>query len=146
MATSMNGQIFFGNLTPGVQYTISFSSPYFKFPDLPVNVTDPGNIDTYVTVPDPTPTPTGTPTDTPTPEPTPTESSSPPPPPPPGPGGLKWSFPTGMAIKSAPAIGSDGTIYVGSHNGTIYALYGTGSSLGGWPMFHQNLLHTGLLS
>ncbi len=39
--------------------------------------------------------------------------------------GVKWSYDTGAngAVLSSPAIGSDGTIYVGSHNGKIYAFY-----------------------
>jgi len=33
-----------------------------------------------------------------------------------------WSFPTGGAISSSPAIGSDGTIYVGSNDNKLYAI------------------------
>jgi len=35
---------------------------------------------------------------------------------------LKWKFKTGGAIHSSPAIGPDGTIYVGSYDGNLYAL------------------------
>jgi outer membrane protein assembly factor BamB len=42
---------------------------------------------------------------------------------------LKWSFPT---VCGAPAIGSDGTIYVGGMNG-LYALYTTATTLMGVP-------------
>jgi len=37
-------------------------------------------------------------------------------------GALKWSFTTGNWIKSSPAIGADGTIYVGSWDGNLYAI------------------------
>ncbi|MGD8507021.1 MAG: PQQ-binding-like beta-propeller repeat protein, partial [Candidatus Bathyarchaeota archaeon] len=33
----------------------------------------------------------------------------------------KWSYITGGAIYSSPAIGSDGTVYVGSYDGKLYA-------------------------
>ena len=45
-----------------------------------------------------------------------------------------------------PAIGPDGTIYAGfDFGGALYALQGSGTSLGvtGWPMYRQNLRHTG---
>jgi outer membrane protein assembly factor BamB len=34
----------------------------------------------------------------------------------------KWNFTTGSSIYSSPAIGNDGTIYVGSNNGNLYAI------------------------
>jgi outer membrane protein assembly factor BamB len=34
----------------------------------------------------------------------------------------KWSFETGGGIESSPAIGADGTVYFGSHDGYFYAL------------------------
>ena len=34
----------------------------------------------------------------------------------------KWSFETGDGIESSPAIGADGTIYFGSHDGYLYAV------------------------
>ena len=37
-------------------------------------------------------------------------------------GTLKWSFETGDGIESSPAIGPDGTVYVGSHDGFLYAV------------------------
>ena len=37
-------------------------------------------------------------------------------------GTLKWSFLTGNAIKTSPAIGEDGTVYVGSYDGRLYAI------------------------
>jgi outer membrane protein assembly factor BamB len=38
------------------------------------------------------------------------------------PGKLKWSFTTGFVILASPAIGSDGTIYVGSNNKNLNAI------------------------
>jgi len=37
-------------------------------------------------------------------------------------GTLKWSYTTGNSINSSPAIGADGTIYVGSEDGNLYAI------------------------
>ncbi|MGB9735104.1 MAG: PQQ-binding-like beta-propeller repeat protein [bacterium] len=41
-------------------------------------------------------------------------------------GGLKWSYTTGNSIFSSPAIGADGTIYVGSDDGKLYAINSNG--------------------
>jgi outer membrane protein assembly factor BamB len=40
---------------------------------------------------------------------------------------LKWTFQTGDDIESSPAIGPDGTIYFGSRDKKVYALYQDGS-------------------
>jgi len=40
---------------------------------------------------------------------------------------VKWSFTTGDAVYSSPAIGADGTIYVGSNDYNLYALNADGS-------------------
>jgi outer membrane protein assembly factor BamB len=40
---------------------------------------------------------------------------------------LKWSFTTGDAVQSSPAIGADGTIYVGSWDDKLYAINPDGS-------------------
>jgi outer membrane protein assembly factor BamB len=37
-------------------------------------------------------------------------------------GTIKWKFKTGGGIESSPAIGADGTIYVGSHDNKLYAV------------------------
>jgi len=42
-------------------------------------------------------------------------------------GSLKWKFATGDAVKSSPAIGADGTIYVGSDDNSLYAISPDGS-------------------
>ena len=34
----------------------------------------------------------------------------------------KWAFKTGSYVQSSPAIGSDGTIYVGSYDDNLYAI------------------------
>jgi len=44
-------------------------------------------------------------------------------------GALKWSFPTGGNLQSSPAIGSDGTVYVGSWDKHVYALNGVTGAL-----------------
>jgi outer membrane protein assembly factor BamB len=40
---------------------------------------------------------------------------------------LKWSFTTGDVVRSSPAIGADGTIYVGSYDNKLYAINADGS-------------------
>ena len=35
-----------------------------------------------------------------------------------------WEFETGVYVYSSPAIGSDGTVYVGSYDGKLYAING----------------------
>jgi outer membrane protein assembly factor BamB len=38
------------------------------------------------------------------------------------PGSLRWKYETGDWIDSSPAIGEDGTVYVGSEDGFFYAI------------------------
>ena len=46
------------------------------------------------------------------------------------PGVLLWKFETGDGVRSSPAIGSDGTVYVGSADNNLYAINGkTGAEL-----------------
>ena len=40
------------------------------------------------------------------------------------PGTKKWEFVTGGQVHASPAIGSDGTVYVGNDDGKVYALNG----------------------
>jgi len=42
-------------------------------------------------------------------------------------GSLKWSFPMHDGAESSPAIGPDGTIYVGSYDSSLYAIADSGS-------------------
>ena len=41
---------------------------------------------------------------------------------------LKWTFFTGGAVNSSPAIGDDGTIYVGSSDKKVYAINSDGTT------------------
>ena len=43
---------------------------------------------------------------------------------------LKWKFPTGGAVQSSPILDANGTLYVGSRDGNVYAIYTTGSAAG----------------
>ena len=56
-----------------------------------------------------------------------------------------WEFQTGDGVGSSPAIGSDGTVYVGSQGGKLYAIKtdSKGPAKSPWPMFGQNARHTG---
>jgi len=42
-------------------------------------------------------------------------------------GSLKWVFETEDGVESSPAVGPDGTIYVGSYDGYLYAINDTGT-------------------
>ena len=49
------------------------------------------------------------------------------------PGTDVWKFETGASVVSSPAIGSDGTVYVGSYDNKLYAINGkTGTKLWGF--------------
>ena len=56
-----------------------------------------------------------------------------------------WEFETGGAVISSPAIGSDGTVYVGSFDKKLYAIKteSLGLAKSPWPMRGQNARHTG---
>ena len=56
-----------------------------------------------------------------------------------------WEFTTGGGVSSSPAIGSDGTVYVGSHDNNLYAIKtdSKGLAKSPWPMRGQNARHTG---
>ena len=64
------------------------------------------------------------------------------------PGGKKWEFLTGGGVFSSPAIGSDGTVYVGSWDKKVYALKSEslGLAKSPWPKFHANNLNTGKIA
>ena len=66
-------------------------------------------------------------------------------PPPIKPGTVLWEFETGGAVPSSPAIGSDGTVYVGSKDNKLYAIKtdSKGLAKSPWPMRGQNPQHTG---
>jgi outer membrane protein assembly factor BamB len=56
-----------------------------------------------------------------------------------------WEFETGYGVYSSPAIGSDGTVYVGSKDNKLYAIKtdSKGLAKSPWPMRGQNARHTG---
>ena len=59
-----------------------------------------------------------------------------------------WEFETGGIVESSPAIGSDGTVYVGSKDKKLYAIKteSKGPAKSPWPMFGQNAQRTGRAS
>ena len=56
-----------------------------------------------------------------------------------------WEFETDGLVTSSPAIGSDGTVYVGSEDKKLYAIKtdSKGPAKSPWPMRGQNAQHTG---
>ena len=56
-----------------------------------------------------------------------------------------WDFKTEDHVNSSPAIGSDGTVYVGSFDKKVYAIKtdSKGPAKSPWPMRGQNAQHTG---
>jgi predicted small lipoprotein YifL len=56
-----------------------------------------------------------------------------------------WEFEMGGFVPSSPAIGSDGTVYVGSYDKKLYAIKtdSKGLAKSPWPMRGQNARHTG---
>jgi outer membrane protein assembly factor BamB len=60
-------------------------------------------------------------------------------------GTLKWTCKTGDWVDSSPAIGPDGTVYVGSEDGYLYAIYTNNGGLAdsSWPMFRHDEKHSG---
>ena len=59
-----------------------------------------------------------------------------------------WEFGTGDWVRSPPAIGSDGTVYIGSFDKKLYAIKtdSKGLAKSPWPMRGQNTKHTGRAS
>src|SRR5687768_10172950 len=45
------------------------------------------------------------------------------------PAGVLWDFPTDAAVFAAPSVAPDGTVYVGTAGGTIYAISASGDEL-----------------
>jgi len=65
-------------------------------------------------------------------------------------GSPKWTrSKTDDLVQSSPVIASDGSIYVGSFDGRIYAINGTTapssplSNFSSWPMFNHDAAHSG---
>lgn len=49
----------------------------------------------------------------------------------------KWCFDTGLKMESSPAIGKDGTIYVGSTDYSVYALYPNGTKKWSFGTYYE---------
>ncbi len=62
-------------------------------------------------------------------------------------GNLVWNFdlPSTSWSQAPPALGSDGTIYFGTEDGYLYALYTSSLGLAStpWPKYHHDLQNTG---
>jgi hypothetical protein len=57
---------------------------------------------------------------------------------------LRWDADLGGSSCSAPAIGSDGTVYIGSSEGKVYAIQGSGGlAASSWPKFRSDAQNTG---
>jgi len=58
---------------------------------------------------------------------------------------LKWRYRTGdFIVTPSPAIGSDGTVYIGSNDGCLYAMEGSGTLASSpWPKFCHDNQNTG---
>ena len=56
-------------------------------------------------------------------------------------GTLKWRYQTNHVVYSSPAIGDDGTVYCGSHDGYLYALYPNNGTLK-WKFPTNNWIRT----
>ena len=58
---------------------------------------------------------------------------------------LKWKFKVDGKIWSSPVIGKDGTVYIRSNDGHLYAIETSSGGLADtpWPMFRHDALHTG---
>ena len=52
----------------------------------------------------------------------------------------KWAFKTGDYVDSSPVIGSDGSIYVGSYDGNLYAIKPDGSKK--WNFKTRDSVHS----
>ena len=53
-------------------------------------------------------------------------------------GSLKWYYQTGYYIESSPAIGSDGTVYVGSDDYYLYAINSDGNIIPAGDILHSS--------
>ena len=58
-------------------------------------------------------------------------------------GNLKWEFGVKHIFRSSPAIAPDGTIYLASLDGRLYAVNGDSDESGSWPGFQNDVRHTG---
>ena len=59
-------------------------------------------------------------------------------------GAKSWEFSAGDQVRPSPVIGANGTVYIGSLDNKVYALKGIEAlAESPWPMFRQNVQHTG---
>ncbi len=61
-------------------------------------------------------------------------------------GTLRWTRPTGDYVDSSPVIATDGTIYVGSLDRKLYAIWGNGNTVASsvaWPLFQRDTKRNG---
>jgi hypothetical protein len=61
-------------------------------------------------------------------------------------GSKKWDAVLGAAVRSSPAIATDGTVYICREGLNLYAFHGNSGGLAesGWPMFHSDPALSGL--
>ena len=133
-ATQWGGDVALDNTSPTTAYTMTYNGSSYNAASIVVALNP-----VWASGPTPTgPTPTITPTATPVPpwpmfghdlshsglSPFDTSSNN---------GALKWTYQTGGAIESQPAIGADGTVYVGSDDGHLYAFNSGGSVMWTYP-------------
>jgi YVTN family beta-propeller protein len=125
-ATSSNGRIIFYGLTPGVQYTITFTLPGYTFPTLSVSSPSGGGVVQSYNIYATSPTPTLSPSPSPSPSPTPSPSPSPSPTQTGGGGGGGGGSSTTAITGFTPCTGIGGTTSVtisgtnfGTSKGTV---------------------------
>ena len=61
-------------------------------------------------------------------------------------GSLKWEYQSDLSIHTPPALASDGTVYIGTGEGTLLALEGESNGVANspWPKYRGNAKNTGL--
>lgn len=57
----------------------------------------------------------------------------------------RWTYTLSAGAYGSPVVGLDGTVYIGTSDGNVYAIYGDsgGPAASPWPLYQQNLRHTG---
>ena len=59
-------------------------------------------------------------------------------------GVIKWEVKTGDKVRTSPVLSNTGVLYIGSHDGRLYAIASssTGPVKSPWPMYGQNAQRT----